>query len=137
MSVVIPKNLNQIFSNLSGYKKSLVRFYPDRTGPINATDTLRWTFPKEIMLMDTLMKYFEFTSTASQTGTTSYQGTFFPRNSASIIDTITVFINGAVYENITSYNHLLISFMIILQVLIIIILVFVLLNVLTHPLNIL
>ena len=63
-------------------------------------------FPKEIMLMDTLMKYFEFTSTASQTGTTSYQGTFFPRNSASIIDTITVFINGAVYENITSYNHL-------------------------------
>ena len=106
MSVVIPKNLNQIFSNLSGYKKSLVRFYPDRTGSINATDTLRWTFPKEIMLMDTLMKYFEFTSTASQTGTTSYQGTFFPRNSASIIDTITVFINGAVYENITSYNHL-------------------------------
>ena len=106
MSVIMPKNLNQIFSNLSGYKKSLVRFYPDRTGSINATDTLRWTFPKEIMLMDTLMKYFEFTSTASQTGTTSYQGTFFPRNSASIIDTITVFINGAVYENITSYNHL-------------------------------
>jgi hypothetical protein len=52
------------------------------------------------------MQYFEFTSTASQSGTSTRQGTFFPRNSASIIDTITVFINGQVFENISSYNHL-------------------------------
>ena len=57
--------------------------------------------------MDTLMHYFEFTSTAAATGTSAVrQGTFMPRNSSSIIDTITVFINGAVYENITNYNHL-------------------------------
>jgi hypothetical protein len=56
--------------------------------------------------MDTLMHFFEFTSTASQSGTSTRQGTHFPRNSASIIDTITVFINGQVFENIVSYNHL-------------------------------
>jgi len=103
---VIPPNLNEIFRNLNGYKKNLVRFYADRTGVINANDVLRWTFPKEVMLMDTLMHYFEFTSTASQSGTSTRQGTHFPRNSASIIDTITVFINGQVFENIVSYNHL-------------------------------
>jgi hypothetical protein len=104
---VIPPNLNEVFRNLQGYRKSLVRFYPDRTGVINANDVLRWTLPKEVMLMDTLTHYFEFTSTAAATGTGSVrQGTFFPRNSASIIDTITVFINGQVFENITNYNHL-------------------------------
>jgi hypothetical protein len=59
------------------------------------------------MLMDTLLHYFEFSSTAAATGTSSVrQGTYFPRNSSSIIDTITVFINGQVFENITNYNHL-------------------------------
>ena len=103
---VIPPNLNEIYRNLNGYKKNLVRFYADRTGVINANDVLRWTFPKEVMLMDTLMHYFEFTSTAAQSAASTRQGTHFPRNSASIIDTITVFINGQVFENIVSYNHL-------------------------------
>lgn len=104
---VIPPNLNEIFRNLQGYRKSLIRFYPDRTGAINPNDVLRWTLPKEIMDMESLMHYFEFTSTAAATGTSSVrQGTFFPRNSASIIDTITIFINGQVFENITNYNHL-------------------------------
>lgn len=103
---IIPPNLNEIYRNLTGYKKNLVRFYADRTGVINANDVLRWTFPKEIMTMDTLMHYFEFTSTAAQSGSTTRQGTHFPRNSASILDTITIFINGQVFENIVSYNHL-------------------------------
>jgi hypothetical protein len=103
----IPPNLNIIYQNLTGFRKSLIRFYPDRTGVINANDVLRWTLPKEKMLMDTLTHYFEFTSTAAASGSSSHrQGTFFPRNSASIIDTITVFINGMVFENITNYNHL-------------------------------
>jgi len=104
---VIPPNLNEIFRNLQGYRKNLIRFYPDRTGSINPNDVLRWTLPKEIMDMESLMHYFEFTSTAAATGSSSHrQGTFFPRNSASIIDTITIFINGQVFENITNYNHL-------------------------------
>lgn len=102
----IPSNLNIVFRSLQGYRKNLIRFYPDRSGVINSGDVLRYTFPKEVMTLDTLMKYFEFTSTASQSGTSQRQGTFFPRNSFSIIDTLTVFINGQVYENIVSYNHL-------------------------------
>jgi hypothetical protein len=103
----IPPNLNEVYSKLNGFRKSLVRFYPDRSGVINANDVLRWTLPKEIMLMDTLLHYFEFYSTAAATGTSAVrQGTYFPRNSSSIIDTITVFINGQVFENITNYNHL-------------------------------
>jgi len=106
MSAVIPPNLNEVYRAMSGYRKQLLRFYPDRSGAINSQDTLRWTLPKEIMLMDSLMHHFEFTSTVKASGTTLSQGTYFPRNSASIIDTITVFINGQVYENIPSYNHL-------------------------------
>lgn len=107
MSLTIPTNLNEIFSKMQGYRKNLIRWYADRTGVINANDVLRFTFPKEILDLDSLMHYFEFTSTAAASGTGSVrQGTFFPRNSASIIDTITVFINGQVFENITSYNHL-------------------------------
>ena len=55
---VIPRNLNVTFSNLQGYRKSLTRWYADRTGAINANDVLRFTFPKEIILMDSLMHFF-------------------------------------------------------------------------------
>ena len=107
MSAVIPPNLNETFRNLSGFRKSLIRFYADRSGSINANDVLRWTLPKEILLMDTLMHYFEITTTKAGTNTaTEIRASCFPRNSASIIDTITVFINGQVFENIPSYNHL-------------------------------
>jgi len=107
MSAVIPPNLNETYRNLSGFRKSLVRFYADRTGVINANDVLRWTLPKEILLMDSLMHYFEVTTTRAGTNTaTEIRSSFFPRNSASIIDTITIFINGQVFENIQSYNHL-------------------------------
>ncbi len=63
MSAVIPPNLNEVYRSMSGYRESLVRFFADRTGRINANDVLRFTLSKEIMLMDTLMHYFEFTST--------------------------------------------------------------------------
>ena len=107
MTSVIPPNLNEVYKNLTGFRKSLVRFYPDRSGSINPSDVLRWTLPKEILLMDTLMKYFEITTTNAGTNTaTEKRASCFPRNSSSIIDTITVFINGQVFENITSYNHL-------------------------------
>jgi hypothetical protein len=107
MSAVIPPNPNEVYRGMSGYKKNLLRFYPDRSGDVNAQDTLRWTLPKEIMLMDTQMHYFEFSSKSTQIGASSTrQGFFFPRNSASIIDTITVFINGQVFENNSSYNYL-------------------------------
>ena len=137
MSTVVPPNLNEVYKNLTGFRKSLVRFYPDRSGSINPSDVLRWTLPKEILLMDTLMKYFEITTTNAGTNTaTEKRASCFPRNSSSIIDTITVFINGQVFENITSYNHLFNLIMIILVDGIIITLVFVLLKLLIHQLNI-
>jgi hypothetical protein len=106
-SPIIPSNLNESFRNLNGFRKNLIRFYADRSGAINAGDVLRWTLPKEILLMDTLMKYFEITTTKAGTNTaTDIRSSCFPRNSASIIDTITVFINGQVFQNITNYNHL-------------------------------
>jgi len=106
MSVVVPENLNEIYRNLPGYRKQMIRFYADRSSTINQGEVIRYTFPKKIICLDTLMKYFEFTSTASQSGTSTRQGTHFPRNSASLIDTLTIFINGQVFENIVSYNHL-------------------------------
>ena len=71
MSVVIPPNLNEIYRTMSGYRKQMIRFYPDRSGVINAGEVLRYTVPKKIIDLKTLMKYFEFTSTASQTGSST------------------------------------------------------------------
>ena len=71
MAAVIPPNLNEVYRSMSGYRKSLIRWYADRTGKINQNDVLRWTLPKEIILMDTLMHYFEFSSTAGQSGTST------------------------------------------------------------------
>ncbi len=59
MPAVIPPYLNEIYRSMSGYRKNLVRFYADSTGKINQNDVLRFTLPKEVMLMDTLMHYFE------------------------------------------------------------------------------
>jgi hypothetical protein len=53
MSAAMRPNLNEVYRSMSGYKKHLLRFYPDRSGKINAQDTSRWTLPKELMLMDT------------------------------------------------------------------------------------
>ena len=95
---VIPPNLNDTFKNLDGYRKNLLRFYPDRTGKINSNDVLRWTFPKEIVNIETLMHYFEVSTTrAGANASSQYRGSYFPRNSASVIDTITVYINGQVF----------------------------------------
>lgn len=102
----IPPNLNDTFKNLQGFRKNLIRFYADRSGSINANDVLRWTFPKEIINIETLMAYFEVSTKRSGSQGSTYRGSYFPRNSASIIDTLTVYINGQVFENITNYNHL-------------------------------
>ena len=57
--------------------------------------------------MDTLMHCFEITTKKAATNTaTEIRSSHFPRNLQSIIDTITVFINGQVFDNITNYNHL-------------------------------
>ena len=54
MAVVIPQNLNEIYRKLSGYKRNLVRFYPDRSGIINAND-----IDSIIMAVDDLRKNIE------------------------------------------------------------------------------
>ena len=107
MSAVIPKNLSLYLRTITGYHKNLIRFYPDRTGTINSGDVLRWTFPREILNIESLTHFFDFSTTyyGSKTGPI-YQGFYFPRNSSSIIDTTTLFINGQVFENINGYNHL-------------------------------
>ena len=107
-AAVIPKNLTNYLRVITGYHKQLIRFYPDRSGTINSQDILRWTFPREILNIPSLTHFLDFsTSYIGSTSTTVYyQGCYFPRNSASIIDTTTLFINGAVFENIPSYNHL-------------------------------
>ena len=68
---VIPPNLNETYRNLTGFKKNLVRFYADRSGVINSNDVLRFSMPKEILDMRSLLHYFEFSSTAAASGTTN------------------------------------------------------------------
>ena len=107
-AAVIPKNLTNYLRVITGYHKQLIRFYPDRTGTINSQDILRWTFPREILNIPSLTHFLDFSTTyyGSTSAPIYFQGCYFPRNSASIIDTTTLFINGAVFENIPSYNHL-------------------------------
>ena len=106
-AIIIPKNLISYLKVITGYHRQLIRFYADRSGAINSQDVLRWTLPREILNITTLTHFLQFTTSyyGSKTGPV-YQGFYFPRNSSSIIDTLTVFINGQVYESIPSYNHL-------------------------------
>lgn len=99
-----PKNLAYAVKTLSGFSKSTVKLLPDnRTSSVQSGDIIRLRLPQNSLIdLRTFTMHYEGSTETS--GTTSLA--HFPRLSASIIETLTIFVNGTQIENIQNY-HLL------------------------------
>ena len=100
-----PKNLAYNVKTLSGFSKTIVKMTPTPNSAVSAGQTLRVRLPSNALLdLRTLTMYYE--GTCTNTGGTGNGYLRFPRLSSSIIDTLNIYINGTLIENITEYGHL-------------------------------
>ena len=60
-----PKNMSYHFDRLSNYSKQAIKIYPDRTGNVNAGETIRFQLPPNCLVdLDSLLWSFNFTTAA-------------------------------------------------------------------------
>lgn len=99
-----PKNLAYAVKTLSGFSKSTVKLLPDnRTNTVQSGDIIRVRLPQNSLVdLRTFTMYYDGSTETS--GSTSLA--HFPRLSSSVIETLTIFVNGTQIENIQNY-HLL------------------------------
>jgi hypothetical protein len=58
-----PKNMSYHFDSLSNYSKQTIKIYPDRTGDVNAGETIRFQLPPNSLVdLDSLLWSFVFTT---------------------------------------------------------------------------
>lgn len=95
-----PRNLAFSVKSLSSFSKQCVRLTPDNDTNIKASSTIRVKLPPGCLVdLRTLTMYFEGSATA--TGKVH-----FPRLSSSMIEQLSVYVNGTMIENIPNYNVL-------------------------------
>jgi hypothetical protein len=100
-----PKNLAYNVKTLSGFSKTICKLTPTPNSAVSAGQTLKVRLPSNALLdLRTLTMYYEGTCTNTGGSGTGYLR--FPRLSSSIIDTLNIYINGTLIENITDYGHL-------------------------------
>ena len=100
-----PKNLAYNVKTLSGFSKTIVKMTPTPNTAVSAGQTLKVRLPSNSLVdLRTLTMYYE--GTCTNTGGTGNGFLRFPRQSSSIIDTLNIYINGTLIENITYYGHL-------------------------------
>lgn len=105
MTTSYPKNMSYHFNRIMNYSKIPVKINCDRTGIVNNNETIRFKLPTNSLVnLDSLVWSFDFTTFRASTNAGTSR--LFPRNSASIIDTLSVYINGVLIDNIVNYNHL-------------------------------
>jgi hypothetical protein len=99
-----PKNLAYAVKTLAGHSKSTVKLLPDnRTNTVQSGDVIRVRLPQNSLIdLRTFTMYYEGSTETS--GATSLA--HFPRLSSSIIENLTIFVNGTQIESIQNY-HLL------------------------------
>jgi hypothetical protein len=101
-TTMYPKNMSYHIERIVNYSKQPIRVSCDRTGVVNHRETIRFKLPPNSLIdLDSLYWYFTFTAAAPTAGSQ-----FFPRNSASIIDTLSVYANGQLIDQINNYHHL-------------------------------
>ena len=98
-----PKNLAYNVKNLSGFSKTVVKLTPTPNTAVEAGNTFKVRLPPNTLVdLRTLSLFYEGTcSAASGNGWLR-----FPRLSSSIIDTLNLYVNGTLIENIQDYGHL-------------------------------
>ena len=99
-----PRNLAYTVKTLSGFSKSTVKILPDnRTTSVQRGDVIRVRLPQNSLIdLRTFTMYYDGSTESSATTSLAH----FPRLSSSIIETLTIFVNGTQIENIQNY-HLL------------------------------
>ena len=98
-----PKNLAYNVKSLSGFSKTVVKLTPTPNGPVEAGSTFKVRLPPNTLIdLRTLSLFYEGTCTS--TGGDGWLR--FPRLSSSIIDTLNIYVNGTLIENIQDYGHL-------------------------------
>jgi hypothetical protein len=96
METSFPKALSYQIKALSGFSKQPVRITPDKWDNIKPNDTVKFNLPSNALIdMRTLCMYFE------GIGDT---GCHFPRNTSSMIKTLSIYANNSLIERIDSYS---------------------------------
>jgi hypothetical protein len=100
-----PKNLAYTLKQLSNFTKQTVKIMPDRTNP-SFGEVSRFKLPASALIdFRTISIYADVTTTGGGATTTAYV-CHLPRNSASLINRITVTCNGVQLANISDYGLL-------------------------------
>lgn len=93
-----PKALAYNVKSLSGFSKTAVRLTPDKWDNIKANDTIKVALPQNTLVdLRTFCMYFEGIGDANL---------HFPRNTSSLIRTLSVYVNGNLIERIDQYGVL-------------------------------
>jgi hypothetical protein len=103
---VLPSTFSIPVGYLKNYSQQMMRLYSDKTGDAKANDSIRFKLPNTVVDLKTLNFNFTFTAVPLGIGTTNVQNRYFPRLSSSIINSLSVYINGVLIENIQNYNQL-------------------------------
>ncbi len=100
-----PKNLAYDVKTLHSFSKSTVKLLPDnRTDTVTSGIIIRVHLPQNSIIdLRTFTMYYQ--GICSTTNSTTGKG-HYPRLSSSIIDTLTIYVNGTQIENIQNYNLL-------------------------------
>ena len=94
-----PKNLAYSIKNLSGFSKQTIKLLPDRWTSISSGDTIRVKLPvNSLVQLNTFSMFFEATAGGAQQ--------HFPRLSSSLIEALSIYVNGTLVETINRYNAL-------------------------------
>lgn len=110
-----PENFSSTLKQLDNYAKQTVKFEPDRKGTVSPGDTIKATFPKGSLVdLRSLQMYYKGTAVGNGRNATGgepnaanqWQNRFFPRNSASVISSIAISVNGQQIERIDRYSHI-------------------------------
>jgi hypothetical protein len=98
METSFPKALSYQIKAMSGFSKQPVRITPDKWDNIKPNDTVKFNLPQNALVdMRTLCMYFE------GIGDT---GCHFPRNTSSMIKTLSIYANNSLIERIDNYSVL-------------------------------
>jgi hypothetical protein len=98
-----PKNLAYNVKTLSGFSKTVVKLTSFPNTEVETGNTFKVRLPPNTLVdLRTLSLFYEGTCTS--TGGDGFL--HFPRLSSSIIDTLNIYVNGTLIENIQDYGHL-------------------------------
>ena len=101
MAPVFPRNLAYNIRMLEGYSKTCVKLTPDRTAVRNG-ESFRCKLPANTLIdLRSLCLYAKGTCEK-----TSGNSVHFPRNTSSLIKTLSIYFNGTLIERIDNYNIL-------------------------------